>query len=119
MRVSAKIVLGCFVQKYFCSFLPSSAKARASGSGLCLRVSCYGEEDLVGRIKRTVGVHDSFGCANPKTLNLPNAQFPRLHPRLAVSENPRHLGRAVLERWAWQASIHWRNKLSEAADSDA
>ena len=83
-----------------------------------LRVSNYQEEDLVGRIKRTLGVHDFFGCANTKTLNSPNAQFRRLHPRLAVKENPRFLGRAVLERWAWQASIRWHNKLSEAHSDD-
>ena len=39
MRASAKIVVGSFVQKLeagqFCNFLPSSAKARASGAGLC------------------------------------------------------------------------------------
>ena len=79
----------------------------------------YQEEDLVGRIKRTLGFYDLFGCANPQALNMPDAQFPSLHPRLAVSENPRVLGRAVLERWAWQARIRWHNKLSEArSDSD-
>ena len=103
MRVLANIVLGSFVPwSRNCNPVNFAASfhrqprlehlvldcARLTNP---LRVANYQEEDLVGRIKRTLGVYDLFGCANPKALNLPNAQFPSLPPRLAVSE--------ILEFW--------------------